>query len=183
MRAGIRASEAARVHAAAELRRALIEGWGGDNALEGGVRRVEPYGFTKVSALGVAEQRVKVIIDIAEPAARWLHLGHGYRVEPRIVLWESGDVLKVPLSSLFRHASERAVFVERDGRARLQRVTIGHMNGIDAEVLKGWQRATGWSFTRAIVSAMARESNRGDDTYASNTDSGWHTHAIDFSPW
>ena len=117
--------------------RALIEGWGGDNALEGVVRRVEPYGFTKVSALGVEEQRVKVIIDITEPAERWPHLGHGYRVEPRIVLWESGDVLKVPLSSLFRQAGEWAVFVARDGRARLQPVAVGHMNGIDAEVLKG----------------------------------------------
>jgi HlyD family secretion protein len=117
--------------------RALIEGWGGDDALEGVVRRVEPYGFTKVSALGVEEQRVKVIIDITEPAERWRHLGHGYRVEPRIVLWESNDVLKVPLSSLFRQGGAWAVFVIRDGRARLQAVTIGNMNGIDAEVLAG----------------------------------------------
>ncbi len=117
--------------------RALIEGWGGDAALEGVVRRVEPYGFTKVSALGVEEQRVKVIVDITEPAERWRHLGHGYRVEPRIVLWESNDVLKVPLSSLFRQASEWAVFVDRDGRARLQPVVIGQMNGIEAQVLEG----------------------------------------------
>ena len=117
--------------------RALIEGWGGDDALEGVVQRVEPFGFTKVSALGVEEQRVRVIIDIAEPAGRWQHLGHGYRVEPRIVLWESNDVLKVPLSSLFRQGGEWAVFVNRDGRARLQALTVGHMNGIDAEVLKG----------------------------------------------
>jgi HlyD family secretion protein len=117
--------------------RALIEGWGGDNALEGVVRRVEPYGFTKVSALGVEEQRVKVIIDITEPAERWRHLGHGYRVEPRIILWESNDVLKVPLSSLFRQGGEWAVFVSRDGRAQLQTLAIGNMNGFDAEVLKG----------------------------------------------
>jgi HlyD family secretion protein len=117
--------------------RALIEGWGGDHALEGVVRRVEPYGFTKVSALGVEEQRVRVIIDITEPAERWRHLGHGYRVEPRIVLWESNDVLKVPLSSLFRQGGEWAVFVSRDGRARLQALAIGKMNGIDAEVLEG----------------------------------------------
>ena len=117
--------------------RALIEGWGGDDALEGVVRRVEPYGFTKISALGVEEQRVRVIIDITEPAERWRHLGHGYRVEPRIILWESDDVLKVPLSSLFRHGGEWTVFLSRDGRARLQTLTIGNMNGIDAEVLKG----------------------------------------------
>ena len=117
--------------------RALIEGWGGDHALEGVVRRVEPYGFTKVSALGVEEQRVRVIIDITEPAERWRHLGHGYRVEPRIILWESNDVLKVPLSSLFRQGGDWAVFVSRDGRARLQTLALGNMNGIDAEVLKG----------------------------------------------
>lgn len=117
--------------------RALIERWGGDNALEGVVRRVEPYGFTKVSALGVEEQRVKVVIDITDPADRWRNLGHGYRVEPRIVLWESNDVLKAPLSSLFRQGTEWAVFVNRDGRARAQAVAIGHMNGVDAEVLEG----------------------------------------------
>ncbi|MGB7737566.1 MAG: HlyD family efflux transporter periplasmic adaptor subunit [Steroidobacteraceae bacterium] len=117
--------------------RARIERWGGEDALEGVVRRVEPYGFTKISALGVEEQRVKVVIDITEPAAHWRALGHGYRVEPRIVLWESQDVLKLPLSALFRNGKEWAVFVNRDGRARLQTVAIGHMNGIDAEVLKG----------------------------------------------
>jgi HlyD family secretion protein len=117
--------------------RALIERWGGDNALEGVVRRVEPYGFTKVSALGVEEQRVKVVIDITESAEHWRTLGHGYRVEPRIVLWESQDVLQLPLSALFRNGAEWAVFVNRDGRARLQTVAIGHMNGIDAEVLDG----------------------------------------------
>jgi HlyD family secretion protein len=117
--------------------RALIERWGGENALEGVVRRVEPYGFTKISALGVEEQRVKVVIDIIEPAEHWRTLGHGYRVEPRILLWESQDVLQLPLSALFRNGKEWAVFVQRDGRARLQPVAIGHMNGIDAEVLNG----------------------------------------------
>jgi HlyD family secretion protein len=84
----------------------------------------------------VEEQR-QGLIDITEPAERWRHLGHGYRVEPRIVLWESKDVFKVPLSSLFRQGGEWAVFVSRDGRARLQPVTIGNINGIDAEALKG----------------------------------------------
>jgi len=127
-------TEAVKVRAG---QRALIEGWGGDSALEGVVQRVEPYGFTKVSALGVEEQRVRVIIDITEPAEHWHTLGHGYRVEPRIVLWESHDVLKLPLSALFRNGTDWAVFVARDGRARQQPVTIGHMNGIDVEVLKG----------------------------------------------
>jgi HlyD family secretion protein len=117
--------------------RALIEGWGGGRSLEGVVRRVEPYGFTKVSALGVEEQRVNVIIDVTAPFEAWRSLGHGYRVEPRIVLWESKDVLQVPLSALFRQGEEWAVFVNRDGRARMATVRIGHENGLSAEVLGG----------------------------------------------
>ncbi|HSQ69671.1 MAG TPA: HlyD family efflux transporter periplasmic adaptor subunit [Steroidobacteraceae bacterium] len=117
--------------------RVLIDSWGGDGALEGVVRRVEPFGFTKVSALGVEEQRVNVIIDFTEPPERWQRLGHGYRVEPRIVLWESDDVLKVPLSSLFRSGERWAVFVARGGRARLTEVGLGHENGLEAEILGG----------------------------------------------
>jgi HlyD family secretion protein len=70
--------------------------------LKGKVRRVEPYGFTKVSALGIEEQRVNVIIDFADAPERWQRLGHGYRVETRIVLWRGDDVVKLPLSALFR---------------------------------------------------------------------------------
>ena len=117
--------------------RALIDGWGGDRSLEGVVRRVEPFGFTKVSALGVEEQRVNVIIDVTDPVELWRNLGHGYRVEPRIILWESRDVLKVPLSSLFRQGPDWAVFVNHRGRARLTPVTIAHENGLEAEVLHG----------------------------------------------
>src|SRR5690606_1901832 len=73
--------------------RVIIEGWGGDGTLEGVVRRVEPFGFLKISALGIEEQRVNVIIDLTDPVERWERLGHGYRVEPRIVLWEGTDVL------------------------------------------------------------------------------------------
>lgn len=117
--------------------RALIEGWGGGRALGAVVRRVEPYGFTKVSALGVEEQRVNVILDITDPIELWRSLGHGYRVEPRIVLWESKDVLKVPLSSLFRQGDDWAAFVERGARARLAPVRIGHEDGFEAEVIEG----------------------------------------------
>jgi len=117
--------------------RVLIDAWGGPGQLEGLVRRVEPYGFTKVSALGVEEQRVNVIIDFVDAAERWQRLGHGYRVEPRIVLWESADVLKVPMSSLFRTGERWTVFVERDGRARLAVVQVGHQNGLEAEILDG----------------------------------------------
>jgi HlyD family secretion protein len=96
------------------------------------VRRVEPFGFTKVSALGIEEQRVNVLIDIQDPRERWQRLGHGYRVEPRIVLWESDGVLRVPLSSLFRQGDRWAVFVEQDGRAVLRPVDIGQENGLEA---------------------------------------------------
>jgi HlyD family secretion protein len=117
--------------------RVIIEGWGGEQSLDGVVRRVEPFGFTKVSALGIEEQRVNVVIDIKDSRDRWQRLGHGYRVEPRIVVWESTDVLRVPLSALFRHGEQWAVFVEWDGRAALRRVEIGQGNGLEAEVRSG----------------------------------------------
>jgi HlyD family secretion protein len=79
-----------------------IEQWGGGEMLKGKVRRVEPYGFTKVSALGIEEQRVNVVIDFADAPDKWQRLGHGYRVETRIVLWRGDDVVKLPLSALFR---------------------------------------------------------------------------------
>jgi HlyD family secretion protein len=79
-----------------------IEQWGGGEMLKGKVRRVEPYGFTKVSALGIEEQRVNAIIDFADAPEKWQRLGHGYRVETRIVLWRGDDVVKLPLSALFR---------------------------------------------------------------------------------
>jgi HlyD family secretion protein len=117
--------------------RVLIEAWGGERPLEGVVRRVEPFGFTKVSALGIEEQRVNVIIDFTEPAAHWQRLGHGYRVEPQIVLWESADVLRIPLSALFRQGEQWAVFVEREGRAALRPVRIGRQNGFEIQIVSG----------------------------------------------
>jgi HlyD family secretion protein len=117
--------------------RVIIEAWGGDRPLAGQVRRIEPFGFTKVSALGIEEQRVNVVIDITEPRENWQRLGHGYRVEPRIVLWEAADVLRVPLSALFRQGDKWAVFVDRDGRAELREVEIGQGNGLEAELRAG----------------------------------------------
>jgi len=117
--------------------RVIIEGWGGETPLEGRVRRVEPFGFTKVSALGIEEQRVNVIVDFADPAERWRRLGHGYRVEARIVLWEGEDVLSLPVSSFFRHGDRQAVFVVEDGVARLREVERGHQTGLRAEVAAG----------------------------------------------
>ena len=115
----------------------LIESWGGPAPLQAAVRRVEPFGFTKVSALGVEEQRVNVVIDLIDPPERWQRLGHGFRVEPRIVLWQSPDVLKVPLSALYREGTAWRVFRDDNGRARPIAVRIGHENGLEAEVLEG----------------------------------------------
>jgi len=115
----------------------LIEAWGGGAVLNGRVRRVEPYGFTKVSALGIEEQRVNVIIDFADAPAARARLGHGYRVEVRIVVWQAEDVLRVPLGALFRAGEAWAVFVEGDGRSRLREVAIGHRNSAFAEIVDG----------------------------------------------
>jgi HlyD family secretion protein len=115
----------------------LLEQWGGDEALRGRVRRVEPSGFMKVSALGVEEQRVNVIVDFEDAAAAGRVLGDGYRVEVRIVLWQAQDAVKVPASSLFRRGEEWAVFVVEGGRARARAVSIGHRGGAEAEVLSG----------------------------------------------
>jgi HlyD family secretion protein len=117
--------------------RAVIDSWGGSAPLRGIVQRIEPYGYTKVSALGIEEQRVNVIIDLVEPYETWRRLGHGYRVEPRIVVWESKDVLRVPLSALFRQQDNWAVFVEKDGRAVLRTVRIGHQNGSQVQIIDG----------------------------------------------
>jgi HlyD family secretion protein len=117
--------------------RVLIEQWGGEKPLEGKVRRVEPSGFTKISALGVEEQRVNVLIDIVSPREAWQNLGDGYRVEVRIVTWEKEGVLKVPTSALFRQGDAWAAFAIVEGRAEERKIEIGQRNGIEAEVLGG----------------------------------------------
>jgi HlyD family secretion protein len=115
----------------------LIEQWGGGQALQGRVRRVEPSAFTKISALGVDEQRVNVLIDFENGSDALQSLGDGYRVEVRIIVWSKDDVLRVPTSSLFRHEGEWAVYKVIDGVARRQLVQIGLRNGLEAEVLNG----------------------------------------------
>ncbi|MDD3450320.1 MAG: efflux transporter periplasmic adaptor subunit, partial [Gammaproteobacteria bacterium] len=96
-----------------------------------------PVGFTKVSALGVEEQRVLVIADITSAREQWLRLGDGYRVEARFILWEAEDVLQVPASALFREAGAWAVFTVEDGRARRRGVEVGERNGLNAEIKSG----------------------------------------------
>jgi HlyD family secretion protein len=116
--------------------RVVIEEWGGGVALSGRVRLVEPFGFTKISALGIEEQRVDVIIDFTSPPADWQRLGHGYQVEVRVVLWEGADVPKLPLTALFRSGDEWAVFVDEERRARLRVVKIGRRTGFEAEIVE-----------------------------------------------
>ncbi len=115
---------------------ALIEDWGGE-PLEGTVRRVDPAGFTKVSALGIEEQRVNVIVDFDVSAEDRRRLSHGYRVEVRVVLWQDDDALKLPLTALFRDGERWAVFVEEKGRASLRHIEIGQRNGVEAEIVGG----------------------------------------------
>lgn len=115
-----------------------IERWGGDGVLEGRVRRVEPAAFTKVSALGVEEQRVRVLIDLVSPAQRWASLGDGFRVGVRIVTRSLPKVLKVPVSAVFpRPEGGDAVFVVEGGRARLVPVQLGARNGQEAWIESG----------------------------------------------
>lgn len=119
--------------------RAFLEHWGGEKPLAGRVRRVEPAGFTKISALGVEEQRVYVIIDFDEPFENRQTLGDAYRVEARIVVWEEPNVLQVPASALFRVGDEWAVFRVVDGVARLTKIKVGRQNSNAAQVLEGIQ--------------------------------------------
>jgi HlyD family secretion protein len=125
--------DAVRVDAGAIAR---IENWGGET-LNAKVRRVEPAGFTKISALGIEEQRVKVVLDFTDPPQAWQRLGHGFRIIARIVVWRGDDVLQVPLGALFRHGDAWAVFKVADGRARITPVDIAERNLRTARVTNG----------------------------------------------
>jgi len=114
-----------------------FERWGGDVPLEGKVRVVEPVGFTKVSALGVEEQRVLVVVDIATPRDVWKGIGDGYRLEASFILWEEKEVLQVPAGALFRTGDRFAVYVVEKGRAASRPVTIGRRNGLAAQLISG----------------------------------------------
>jgi HlyD family secretion protein len=117
--------------------RAIIDRWGGEDTLNATVRRVEPSGFTKISALGVEEQRVNVILDLEDGSAACAALGDAYRVEVRIVIWEGRDVVKVPTSALFRQGQQWAVYRVVDGRAQRMSVEVGHRTGQEAEIVTG----------------------------------------------
>lgn len=117
--------------------RVRLTGWGGDEVIEGRVRRVEPAGFTRVSALGVEEQRVPVIVDLDDADEAWRALGVGFRVEAEFILWEDDEVLQAPTSALFRREGDWAVFVVDDGRAALRRVARGRSSGLTTQIIDG----------------------------------------------
>jgi len=117
--------------------RVYLDGWGGEMRLDGRVRLVEPSAFTRVSALGVEEQRVNVLIDLAgDPAVRTA-LGDGYRVEVGVVIWSEEAVTRVPVSALFRDGEGWGAFVVEDGRATTRSVQVGRRHGLVAQVLEG----------------------------------------------
>ncbi|HLG57969.1 MAG TPA: efflux RND transporter periplasmic adaptor subunit [Vicinamibacterales bacterium] len=131
--ADLLSTDAVRIPQGAEV---LIDQWGGSQPLKGRVRRVEPAGFMKVSALGVEEQRVNVLIDFEDPSTA-VRLGDGYRVEVRVIVWRENDVIKVPVGSLFRRGDDWAAFVVDGDRARLQPVVLGQRNDSEAQITKG----------------------------------------------
>ena len=117
--------------------RVELEQWGGPKPLDARVRLVEPAAFTKISALGVEEQRVNVVADIITPVAERPTLGDNFRVEARVIVWESEQVLKVPVSALFRRGAGSAAYVVRGGRAVLVPVEAGRSSGSEVQVVKG----------------------------------------------
>ncbi len=114
-----------------------LDQWGGPQPLRARVRRVEPAAFTKISALGVEEQRVNVIADLVSPPEERRGLGDGFRVEARIVVWEAEAVLKVPSGALFRRGEDWAAFVVSEGRARLRGIKAGRAGTSEVQVLEG----------------------------------------------
>ena len=117
--------------------RVIFDRWGGEQPLEGVVRTIEPVGFTKISALGVEEQRVLVIVDFTSPPELWRRLGDGYRVEARFIIWQEENVLQIPASALFRYKGGWAVFILDHGKAQVRQVDVGRRNGLQAQILNG----------------------------------------------
>ena len=115
----------------------LLEHWGGNKTLQGRVRLVEPSAYTKVSTLGVEEQRVNVIVDLVDPPQDRTALGDGFRVEARIIVAEAAEVLRIPTSALFRVGQRWAVFRVERGDARETIVRLGMENGLEAEIVEG----------------------------------------------
>lgn len=128
--------DAVKIHPGTKI---IYERWGEEYPLEGEVKQVEPTGFTKISALGVEEQRVLVISAITTPYEKWKKLGEGYRIDARFIIWEKENVLTVPASSVFRKNDQWNVFKIVNGKAKLTQLEIGRSNGLQTEVIKGLQ--------------------------------------------
>lgn len=126
-------ADAVQIHQGAAVR---IDGWGG-RELEGRVHRVEPSGFTKVSALGIEEQRVNVLIDLESDPALWTRLAHRFRVDVHVETWSADDVVRAPVSALFRLDGGWSVYAIDQGRAHRRAVKVGRMNQEAAEVMEG----------------------------------------------
>jgi HlyD family secretion protein len=114
-----------------------LEQWGGAEPLKAVVRYVEPAAFTKISALGVEEQRVYVVADLLTPAGQRGNLGDNFRVEARIITWQNDQALKVPAGAIFRRGEQWNAYVVVDGRARLRPVKVGRSSGVEVEALEG----------------------------------------------
>jgi HlyD family secretion protein len=119
--------------------RAVVERWGGEGTLEARLRRIEPAAFTRVSALGIEEQRVRLRLDLLTPPEGRPGLGEGFRVHVRLVVWEADALLQVPQAALFRQGEGWAVFVAQRGKATLRPVHIGRQAAGQAEVIDGLQ--------------------------------------------
>lgn len=115
----------------------LFKRWGNDEPLTGEVRLIEPAGFTKISSLGVEEQRVLVLADITSSPEQWNVLGDGFRMEAHFIIWEGENILQIPASALFRQGKDWAVFAAENGRARKRVVEIGQRNGLAAQIISG----------------------------------------------
>lgn len=116
-----------------------LHDWGGEGSIEARVRTVEPSAFTEVSALGVEEQRVRIVADILTPREEWEALGNHYRVQAEIILWEETDVLQIPRSAVFPYGDAHAVFIMENGQAQRRPITIGMQSGLRTQVLDGIQ--------------------------------------------
>ena len=126
--------------------RVMLEQWGGPEPLTARVRLVEPSAFTKISALGVEEQRVYVIADFVDPLEKRATLGDNYRVEARVVIWENPSALRAPAGALFQRAGGWRAYAIEGGRAQMRTVKVGRSNGVETEVLEGFREGE-----RAIV--------------------------------
>ncbi len=115
----------------------VVDHWGGPGTLSGRVRRIEPAAFTKISTLGVEEQRVNVLIDLLSPQEHWTGLGDGYQVDTRITVFAQDDGLIVPSGALFRQRDFWGVYVVADGRAQLRMIELARRSGHLAAISKG----------------------------------------------